>query len=64
MEQIRSPVEGYGGAPVLATILMQMYILKHCETTSEKLSSSYHCFVAFEDFNGQAPIPESANPGL
>jgi hypothetical protein len=64
MERSRSPVEGYGGDPVLATILMPIYILKHCETASVKLSSSYHCFVALEDFNGQAPIPESVKPDL
>jgi hypothetical protein len=59
MEQLRSPVEGYGGAPVLATIFITIFISKHCETTSVKLSFPYHCFVAFEDFNGQAPIPVS-----
>jgi hypothetical protein len=64
MERSRSPVEGYGGAPVLATILMPICILKHGETSQVELSSSYHCFVAFEDFNRQAPIPESVKPDL
>jgi hypothetical protein len=64
MEQLRSPVKGYGGASILATIFMPFYKLKHCETTSVKLSSSYHCFVALDDFNGQAPIPEGVKPDL
>jgi hypothetical protein len=59
MEQFRSPVEGYGRVPISATIVMPIYILTHCETSQVKLSSTYHVFIALQDFYGQAPIPES-----
>jgi hypothetical protein len=58
----QEPAEGYGGDPILATILMPINILKHCEISQVKLSSSYHSFVAFQDFNGQEPIPASVEP--
>ncbi len=53
-----------GRIPFLATIFMPIEILKERETSQVKLSLSYHFFIAFEDFDGQASIPAIVIPDL